>query len=72
MKKESMFIIGMFSMAIAIILGTISANIALLDFFEGVFTGISLVLNIGFLIRYRLDKNHNNDILSKNQLEENL
>jgi hypothetical protein len=67
MKKESMFIIGMFSMALAIILGTIPANIALIDFFKGVFTGISLVLNIGFLIRYRLDKIHNNDILSKNQ-----
>ncbi len=71
MKKESLFIIGMFSIAIAIILGMIPGDIPLLDFLEGLFTGLSLVTNIGFLIRYRLDKNHNNEILNKNKLEEN-
>lgn len=71
MKKESLFTIGMFSMAIAIILGMIPGDLPLMDFLEGVFTGISLVTNIGFLIRYRLDKYHNNEILSKNKFEEN-
>jgi hypothetical protein len=71
MKKESLFIIGMFSMTIAIILGMFPGDLPLIDFFKGVFTGISLVTNIGFLIRFRLDKNQNNDILSKNKFEEN-
>ncbi|MFW9819575.1 MAG: hypothetical protein ACFFE5_08190 [Candidatus Thorarchaeota archaeon] len=70
MKKEFLFIIGTFSLAISIILNMISVDIALLDFFEGVFTGISLVMNIGFLFRYRLEKNHVNDNLNRNKLEE--
>jgi len=70
MKKESMLIIGMFSISITLILGRISADIALLDFFEGVFSGLSLVMNFGFLINYRLEKNYNNKNINEKKLEE--
>ena len=58
MKKESMFIIGIFLLSLSYILGTILIDLPLINFLEGVFTGISLVMNIGFLIRYRLEKNY--------------
>jgi len=56
MKKETMFIIGMCSLAISIILGRFLIELPMISFFEGLFMGISLVMNIGFLIRYRLEK----------------
>ncbi|MFX0005886.1 MAG: hypothetical protein ACFFA7_10980 [Promethearchaeota archaeon] len=70
MKKESMLIIGMFSISIVLILGRIPKDIALLDFFEGVFSGLSLVTNIGFLFNYRIEKNHIDDNINKQKLEE--
>ncbi len=70
MKKETMLILGMFSIGIALILGRIPADIALLDFFEGVFSGFSLVMNIGFLINYRFEKNHTNKDFHKKKLKE--
>lgn len=56
MKKETMFIIGMCSLTVSIILGRFLIELPMISFFEGLFTGISLVMNIGFLIRYRLEK----------------
>jgi hypothetical protein len=56
MKKESMFIIGTSSLTISLILGMILPNLPLINFFEGMFIGISLVMNISFLIRYRLER----------------
>ncbi|MDX1797235.1 MAG: hypothetical protein R3255_01185 [Candidatus Lokiarchaeia archaeon] len=70
MKKESMFIIGMFSISITLILGRISGDIVLLNFFEGFFSGLSLVMNVGFLIKYRLEKNHINSNFNKKKLGE--
>ena len=65
MKKESMLIIGMFSISITLILGRISGDIALLNFFEGFLSGLSLVMNVGFLIKYRLENNYINDNFNK-------
>jgi hypothetical protein len=65
MKKESMFIIGMFSIIVSLILGIISGDIELLNFFEGFFYGLSMVMNVGFLIKYRLEKNYINDNFNK-------
>ncbi|MFX0021277.1 MAG: hypothetical protein ACFE9S_03055 [Candidatus Hermodarchaeota archaeon] len=70
MKKETMLILGMISISIALILGRIPADIPLLDFFEGVFSGFSLVMNIGFLINYRLEKNHAIKDFDKKKLKE--
>ncbi|MFW9968819.1 MAG: hypothetical protein ACFFDF_01380 [Candidatus Odinarchaeota archaeon] len=56
MKKESMFIIGALSLTISIILGRFLPELPLVSFFEGVFSGISLPMNIGFLLKYRMEK----------------
>lgn len=65
MNKESMFINGMFSLLIANLLGRFGGQHALTDFLEGMFTGVSLVLMLSFLIRYRMEKRIN-DKYSKN------
>lgn len=61
MKKESMFIIGASSLTISLIMGMFLPEIPLISFFEGMLTGISLAMNISFLIRYRLEKNSLNE-----------
>ncbi len=61
MKKESMFIIGSSSLTISLILGMFLPDLPLIGFFEGMFMGISLAMNICFLIRYRLEKNGFNE-----------
>jgi hypothetical protein len=56
MKKESMFIIGTISLTISIILSRFFPELPLISFFEGFFTGISMPMNLGFLIKYRIEK----------------
>ncbi len=51
-KNESMFIIGTSSLLLAILLGRFGGQYALTNFLEGLFTGLSLVLNLCFLIRF--------------------
>ncbi|MFX1418233.1 MAG: hypothetical protein ACFE9N_04845 [Promethearchaeota archaeon] len=60
MKKESMFIIGSSSLAVSLIIGMLLPDLPLISFLEGMFIGISLVMNISYLIRYRLEKNNIN------------
>jgi hypothetical protein len=61
-KDDSVLIaIGMISLAIAIGLRSFGPDYSLVHFFEGVFIGISLALNLAFLIRYRLKKNRKSD-----------
>jgi len=55
-KKERMFVIGVFSLIIAILLKYFGGNMLMTDFFEGVFTGISLVMNLCYLVRLRSEK----------------
>jgi len=56
-KKETMFAFGSFSMVISIFLSRFSGTNPLVDFFAGVFTGMSLTLNLGFLIKWRMERN---------------
>ena len=65
MKKESMFIIGTSSLAISLIIGIFLPDLPLISFFEGMFVGISLTMNLSFLVRNRLEKNNSNDTNNK-------
>ncbi|MFX0105402.1 MAG: hypothetical protein ACFE75_07925 [Candidatus Hodarchaeota archaeon] len=70
MKKESMFIIGTSSLTISLILGILLPNLPLISFFEGMFAGISLAMNISFLIKYRLERNgYNKEKIRENKLQ---
>jgi cadmium resistance protein CadD (predicted permease) len=55
-KKEWMFVIGVFSLIIANLLKFFGGNFLIADFFEGMFTGISLVMNLCYLIRFSSEK----------------
>ena len=52
-NKEMMLAIGMFSLTIAIILGRFAGTGTIIDFFCGLFTGLSIVMNLSYLIKYR-------------------
>ncbi|MFX1568632.1 MAG: hypothetical protein ACFFCV_09710 [Promethearchaeota archaeon] len=52
-----MLAIGMFSLVIAITLDRFAGAGTVIDFFCGLFTGLSLVMNLGYLIKYRTEKN---------------
>ncbi|MCP5053922.1 MAG: hypothetical protein GY940_42535 [bacterium] len=49
--------IGMISLVIALVLGRFGPDTSIVHFSEGLFMGLSLVLNLAFLIRYRAKKN---------------
>ena len=66
MKKETMFTIGSFSMVISIVLSRVSGANPLVDFLAGLFMGISLPLDLGFLIKWRIERNAINN--SNNQI----
>jgi hypothetical protein len=65
LKKESFFIIGTCSLTLAILLDRFGGQFIFKDFFEGVFTGISLVMNIFFLVRFGRERRMR---LSENQV----
>ncbi|NVM17879.1 MAG: hypothetical protein HWN80_09190 [Candidatus Lokiarchaeota archaeon] len=56
-KKEGLFIIGIVSLMISFLLDLLAGDFPLIDFLKGLFTGISLVTNLGYLFKLRLDKN---------------
>ena len=56
LRKESMLLIGVFSLIVANFLGIFGGTAFLTNFFEGMFTGISLVMNLSFLIRFALER----------------
>jgi len=62
MKKENMIMIGMFSLLIAFVLGRFDSQYSIIDFCEGMFTGISMTLNLSFLIRFRIERGKNDQI----------
>lgn len=68
-KKEWLMSIGMFSLTIAILLGRFGPENALLDFLTGMFTGVSIAANIGYLIRFSRERRliHQHSNLLKNQ-----
>lgn len=58
-KNESMFIIGTSSLLLAILLGRFGGQQVLMNFLEGLFTGLSLVMNLCFLIRFGKERRMN-------------
>lgn len=68
-KKEWLMSIGMFSLTIAILLGRFGPENALLDFLTGLFTGLSIATNIGYLIKFSQERHqpHQNSDLTTNQ-----
>ncbi len=61
MKKESMFLIGATSLMISLVMAMLLPDLPLISFLEGMFVGISLTMNLSFLVRYRLEKNNVNN-----------
>ena len=61
LKDETMLSVGMVSMAIGILIGRFLhyeyLGFSVSDFLEGVLIGISLVMNLTYLIRVRSKKN---------------
>ena len=55
-NKEIMLIIGMFSLTFAILLDRFARVGPIIDFVSGLFTGLSLIMNLGYLIKYRAEK----------------
>ncbi|MFC1487298.1 hypothetical protein ACFLRN_06400 [Thermoproteota archaeon] len=60
LKNESMLAIGMISMALGILIGRFLdfeySGFSVSDFMMGVFVGLSLVMNLAYLIRVRSKK----------------
>lgn len=64
-NKEIMLVIGIFSLTIAIILDRFAGTGTIIDFLCGLFTGFSLVMNLGYLVKYRIEKNDLKDKLDR-------
>lgn len=58
-KKEGMLIIGIFSLLGANLLGKFGGQYFLANFLEGLFMGLSIVMNLCFLIRFSKEKKMN-------------
>jgi hypothetical protein len=56
-KKEGILVIGMPSLAFSLLLDRFAVKVPIVDFFCGLFTGLSITLYIGFLIRLKYEKN---------------
>ncbi|MFX1470175.1 MAG: hypothetical protein ACFFB8_16110 [Promethearchaeota archaeon] len=61
MKKESMFLIGATSLMVSLVMAMLLPDLPLISFLKGMFVGISLTMNLSFLVRYRLEKNNVNN-----------
>ena len=57
LKDENILAVGMMSMSIGILIGRFThfeySGFSISDFVEGILTGISLVLNLAYMIRKR-------------------
>ena len=57
LKDENILAVGMMSMAIGILVGRFThfeySGFSISDFVEGILTGISLVMNLAYMIRKR-------------------
>jgi len=60
LKDETMLAIGMISIALGILIGRFFhyeySGFSVTDFLVGVFVGLSLVMNLAYLIRFRSKK----------------
>ncbi|MFX0030383.1 MAG: hypothetical protein ACFE8B_14320 [Candidatus Hermodarchaeota archaeon] len=55
-KKEGMLAIGMISLALSLLLDKFAGKIPIVDFFCGLFTGLSITMNLSFLIKLKYEK----------------
>jgi hypothetical protein len=62
-RKEILPAIGAISLVLMLILRIMNLDLPIIDFFEGLFTGLSLTTNLAFLIIYSKEKNQ---ILNQN------
>jgi hypothetical protein len=57
LKDENILAVGMMSMAIGILIGRFThfeySGFSISDFIEGILTGVSLVLNLAYMVRRR-------------------
>jgi hypothetical protein len=57
LKDENMLSVGMMAMALGILIGRFThfeySGFAISDFIEGILTGVSLVMNLAYMIRKR-------------------
>jgi len=57
LKDENILAVGMMSMAIGILIGRFThfeySGFSISDFVEGILTGVSLVLNLAYMVRRR-------------------
>jgi hypothetical protein len=57
LKDENILAVGMMSMAIGILVGRFThfeySGFSISDFVEGILTGVSLVLNLAYMVRRR-------------------
>lgn len=64
LKDETMLAVGMISIALGILIGRFVtfelSGFSVSDFLEGVLVGVSLVMNIAYLIRIGAKKNNSN------------
>lgn len=56
-KKERLFLIGIVSLIISILLNLLAGDFPVLNFLEGLFTGISMATNLGYLLKLRVERN---------------
>ena len=63
-KKEYMLAIGSISLVIAVFLDNFAGSGTIIDFFCGLFTGMSLTTNLFYLIRLMVE-NHSKATLKK-------
>ncbi|MFX1525014.1 MAG: hypothetical protein ACFFCC_16015 [Promethearchaeota archaeon] len=56
-NKGFMLVIGMFSFIMSMILGKFAGSATIIDFLSGLFTGLSITMNLAYLIKIRLEKN---------------
>lgn len=61
-NKEFMLGIGMFSLIITFILDIFAGPVPIIDFFDGLFTGLSITMNLSFLFRYRYEKKNEKEV----------
>jgi hypothetical protein len=63
MKKEGFLVIGMLSITISIVLSRFFDGIPVIDFLEGMLSGISVVMNLTFLYKFgRENRLKNNNV----------
>jgi len=68
-NRNYLLAIGSFSLVISILLGRLGIEFAILNFFEGLFMGISFATNLSYLIIYSIEKGTLSHIRNSREVE---